>query len=124
MSDMNVCTFTGRLADTAEVKDVGGKPKGRYRIAINGFKKDSPPLWLTCDHWNIGGVSQFLTKGQRVCVSGELKEESWKGKDGTDRKAMLLNVRNLVLLDSRPADAGPKKVSSAALKWEQDEAPF
>jgi len=118
MSDMNNCTFTGRLADTAEVKDVGGKAKGRYRIAVNGYKKEAPPLWLTCDHWGIGAVSQFLTKGQRVCVSGELKEESWKGKDGQERKAMLLNVRNLVLLDSA-------KASDSKPKWEQDdEAPF
>ena len=118
MSDLNQCTFTGRLADTAEVKDVGGKPKGRYRIAVNGYKKDAEPLWLTCDHWNIGGVSQFLTKGQRICVSGSLKQEKWKAKDGTEKSAMLLNVRDLVLLD------GPKKAADDRPQWEKDETPF
>ena len=118
MSDLNNCTFTGRLADTAEVKDVNGKPKGRYRLAVNGFKKDSEPLWLTCDHWNIGGVSQFLTKGQRVCVAGSLREEKWKGKDGTEKRAMLLNVRDLILLDSA-------KKSDDRPAWEKDDAaPF
>lgn len=116
MSDLNNCTFSGRLADTAEVKDVNGKAKGRYRIAVSGFKKDSEPLWLTCDHWGIGAVSQYLTKGQRVIVIGELREEKWKAKDGSERRAMLLNVRSLVLLDSKKSDDRPA--------WEQDETPF
>lgn len=98
MADTNVCTFTGRLTKDAESKMIGETEVGRYSIAING-RKDKV-MFVDCDHWRIGGVAQFLTKGTQVCVSGELEQQSWE-KNGEKKSKFVLSVRNLTLLGSR-----------------------
>lgn len=93
--DMNVCTFTGRLTKDAETRMVGESEVGRYSIAVNG-RKDKV-FFLDCDHWRIGGVAQYLTKGTQVCVTGELEQQSWE-KNGEKKTKMVLSVRSLTLL--------------------------
>ena len=93
--DTNVCTFTGRLTKDAEIKMVGETEIGRYSIAVNG-RKDKV-MFIDCDHWRIGGVAEYLTKGTQVCVSGELEQQSWE-KDGQKKSKIVLSVRSLALL--------------------------
>lgn len=93
--DTNVCTFTGRITKDAESKMVGEAEVGRYSIAVNGRKDKT--MFLDCDHWRIGGVLEYLTKGTQVCVTGELDQQSWE-KDGQKKTKMVLNVRSLTLL--------------------------
>lgn len=96
--DMNVCTFTGRLTEAAESKIVSETEVGRYSIAINGRKDKA--LFLDCEHWRIGGVLPYLTKGTQVCVTGELKQQSWE-KNGEKKTKFVLSVHSLTLVGSR-----------------------
>lgn len=130
MADLNSFSCTGRLVEDCKVKDVQGKVVAQYKIAVNPVKRDVDALWVTCDHWNAGGVVDYLKKGTQVAVTGPLKMAKWKGKDGAERQALQLDVRSLVLVGSKPkAEEEPAPVKAIPAKakpkqpaWEEAEA--
>jgi single-stranded DNA-binding protein len=127
MSDLNVFTCTGRLGGDAETKDINGRVKARYRLAVQG-RKDST-TWLTCEHWDPHqNLLPLMTKGQRVGLTGRIEEQKWTAKDGSEKTALVFVVGVVSLLGSKeqPADRPPSVVAGAQRrpKWEQDETPF
>lgn len=130
MSDMNVCCFTARLGADAETREVAGKQKSRYRVAVGGRKDQT--TWLTCEHWECPpGLISLLTKGQRVAIAGRLEEQRWTGKDGTEKSAFVVVVSNLQVLspprqqqEERPATVIPGLGGRKVPAWESDDTPF
>lgn len=97
-SSFNKFIGVGNLTKDAESRMVGEVEVGRYSIAING-RKDRV-LFLDCDHWRVGGVLQYLTKGTPVLVEGELEQQSWE-KDGQKKSKVVLSVQRLQLLGGK-----------------------
>ena len=95
-SGVNVCTFVGNLTRDAEVKVVGENEVASFAIAVNG-RKDGEVLFLDCDFWRPGQVSEYLVRGKTVCVTGSLKSRSYE-KDGQKRTHTGLQVREVTLL--------------------------
>jgi single-strand DNA-binding protein len=95
-SGVNNCTFVGNLTRDAEVKMVGENEVASFAIAVNG-RKDGEVLFLDCDFWRPGQVSEYLTRGKTVGVSGSLKSRTYE-KDGQKRTHVGLQVRELTLL--------------------------
>lgn len=127
MSDLNSFTCTCRLAADAEVRDVNGKSKARYRVAISG-RKDST-TWLTCEHWEPHPVVlQAMTKGTRVGISGRLEEQQWTSKEGEKKSAFVLVVNNVALLSPKQQqeEREPTVIAGAPRrpKWEAEDTPF
>lgn len=126
MSDMNVCTFSGRLGGEPKGKEVNGKTVIQFRLAIRGRKDETQ--WMTCEMWQPGGVLDHLHKGTQVCVSGSLETRTWNGSDGQERSAVQLTVRQLSLIGSPERQTRePSVVSGTPMKkakWENDEVPF
>jgi single-strand DNA-binding protein len=126
MADLNTFACTGNLGGDAESKDVNGRLKARYRIAISGRKEDST-TWMTCDHWDVSpNLLPLLTKGKKVALSGRLEENGWVGQDGKPKSALIFVVNNLTLLGGKDQPAaqerGPGLVQGAPKKpkWEKD----
>jgi single-stranded DNA-binding protein len=92
---------SGNLTRDAESRMVGETEVAKYSIAINGRKEKV--LFLDCDHWRVGGVLPYLTKGTSVLVEGELDQQSWKDKDGNPRSKMVLQVSRLQLIGGKRA---------------------
>ena len=44
-------------------------------------------------------VSQFLKKGRRVAISGELRSNNWQDKEGNKRTSFEINARTVQFLD-------------------------
>lgn len=97
----------GNLTKDAESKMVGETEVARYSIAING-RKDKV-LYVDCDHWRVGGVLPYLTKGTSVLVEGDLDQQSWE-KDGQKKSKIVLQVNRLQLL------GGKKKAAEEELE--------
>jgi len=95
----NQCVFSGNLANDAVLRSVKENDVASYTVAVNG-RRDGDTLWLRCDHWNPGGVMEYLTKGKQVIVSGDIHMDEWE-KDGEKRSAIKLNVRKLQLVGRR-----------------------
>lgn len=98
MASVNQCVFVGNLTRDAEARMVGEVEVAKYSIAVNG-RKDKV-MFIDCDHWRPGGVTEYLTKGTPVFVTGEIDLQSWE-KDGQTKSKLVLNVRNLQLLGSK-----------------------
>lgn len=92
----------GNLTKDAESRTVGEAEVAKYSVAING-RKDKV-LFVDCDHWRVGGVLPYLTKGTTVLVEGELEQQSWE-KDGQKKSKLVLQVQRLQLLGGRSQKA-------------------
>lgn len=101
---MNVFTADGRLAADAEVRNINGTDVCNFRIANNqGFGDRQTTLWLSCALWGNRGtaLSQYLVKGQQVMVAGELSEDTYQAKDGSEGKSLKLRIADITLVGGR-----------------------
>lgn len=99
MSGFNKFIGVGNLTRDAESRMVGETEVAKYSVAING-RKDRV-LFIDCDHWRVGGVLPYLTKGTTVLVEGELEQQSWTDKEGNPKSKMILQVRGVQLLGGK-----------------------
>jgi len=78
---------TGNLGRDAELVVVGEKntPKASFSVAATtGFGKSEHTEWFDVVVWGkrAEALTQYLTKGQKVLVTGETRTRSWDGEDG------------------------------------------
>lgn len=112
---MNNATFAGRAAGPAELrKTQSGQSSSNFSLAVdrpkrNGEKQD--PLWIRVTLWGklAETVSQFITKGKQLTVSGSVDLRSFETQGGEKRTDLTLNADKLTLLGG-----GEKKQNSEA----------
>jgi single-strand DNA-binding protein len=102
MASLNSCCFTGNLTRDVETRMVGESEVASFAIAVNDRKGEA--MYLNCDLWRPGNVSEYLTRGKAVAVSGELRCRRYE-KDGVKREAWQLDVKNLTLLGGARVEA-------------------
>lgn len=125
MSDMNVCTFIGRVTRDAETSQVGAKGTSltKWGIANNtGFGQYEKTNFFNCQMWGKQGesIKQYLVKGKQICVTGQLEDTSWTGNDGEKHQQWTLTVSQVSLLaDSK--NSVQQQVADAAGSSPYDE---
>lgn len=81
---MKSLTIAGRLGGDAEVRRTqSGDAVTSFTVAVDDRTgKEKAAVWFRCALWGKRGESlaQYLTKGSRVAVSGELSVEVYEGK--------------------------------------------
>lgn len=81
---MNVCTFVGNLGADCRTNSVNGTAVCNFTVAAkSGFGDKEQTLWLDCALWGKRaetGLVNYLVKGQKVAVSGELGTREHDGK--------------------------------------------
>lgn len=98
MADLNVCSFTGRLAADPEMKQTqSGKTVARFRLAVGGFHKDETH-WLDFEAWGKSAemLAQYRHKGDSVGVVAHAVVDTWE-KDGQKHSRVKFVVDNLPL---------------------------
>ncbi len=72
-------------------------------------------------------AEQYLKKGSKVYLEGQLETRKWQDKDGNDRYTTDVVLRNfnssMVLLDSREGASGGAGSRGGGSDWGQDDAP-
>ena len=106
---MNLFAFSGNLGADIEVRYLGsGTAIGTFNVAVKkGFGEHEKTVWVKCQLWGKraeGGLTQYLVKGAKVLISGELFLDEWE-KDGKVRQTLVVGVDKIEL-------AGKKKQSS------------
>lgn len=122
MSDLNSCSFVGRVTKDAEVSSVGSKGTKicKFGIANNtGFGEYAKANFFNVQMWGKQGeaIAPYLTKGKQVAVSGSLESNKWSSQDGTAHENWTLTVNSITLL----ADS---KTNSASVSQEPDSVTF
>ena len=70
-------------------------------------------------------AEQYVKKGSKVYLEGQLETRKWQDKDGNDRYTTDVVLRNfnssMVLLDSRESSGGGASRGGGGSDWGQDE---
>ena len=113
MSDINQCTFTGRLGADPEVKSFqSGDRIANARLAVGQSWKDKQTgerkertelVTLNFRGGLVGVVEQFLRKGSQIAVTGQMATRKWQDSNGNDRYSTEINVRDMTMLGGKGA---------------------
>lgn len=100
---MRTATFYGHLGRDAELRYTpGGQAVCNWSIGVNRGK-DKGSFWVECALWGKRGevMSEYLTKGSAVVVSGELDLETYETRDGIEKGKLVMNVQSITLANSK-----------------------
>lgn len=109
---VNKVILVGNVGKDPEIKTAGSKEIAVFSIATSKrFKKDGEKKEVTTWHrvvvfqeGLVGVVKQYVKKGSKLYVEGELAINEWTDKDGIDRRAPEIHLgfgSVMVLCDKR-----------------------
>jgi single-strand DNA-binding protein len=127
---MNVITVAGTLGKDAEVKYLpNGDAIANFSVA-DSQGRDKPTIWWNCGLYGkrAESLSQYLTKGQAVTVTGSVSEREWTDKEGNKRKSMDVRVNDVALQGGRkneePQQERRQAPAPQQVNIDDDELPF
>jgi single-strand DNA-binding protein len=99
-------TVTGNLTGDPELRFTpAGRPVAQFTVASNerykdgqsGEWKDGPTSFVRCNAWAelAEHVAECLNKGDRVVVTGTLRQRDYEAKDGTKRTVWEVAVTDI-----------------------------
>jgi single-strand DNA-binding protein len=99
MSD-NLAIFIGNVGQDAEVKEVGKDNNlvMNFSVAVKtGYGDRAVTHWVQCAMWGdrVEKLQQYITKGTKVVVKGEVSPEAYENKDNKIVATIKLNVNDL-----------------------------
>jgi single-strand DNA-binding protein len=106
---MNVWTYSGRVGADAELRTTSsGEKVLNFRVCNKvGFGDRATDQWVDNSYWGrrAEAVAQYIKKGDRITVSGELKlEEYTDKKTGEQRQKLAVRVNDLDLASRNDGD--------------------
>lgn len=122
MSDLNQFSCTGRLgADPESKRTQDGKLIVNLRVAVSetwrdrsGERKEKTE-WVSCTIFSEGlakVAEQYLSKGSKVFLQGQIKTRSWDDQSGNKRYATELVLSSfdakLIMLDGPSGERKPE----------------
>ena len=102
---MNAWQFTGNIGKDAESRFLpNGDPVVSFSVGVkSGYGEKATTTWARCAMFGkrAESVSQYLTKGQLVGISGEVTLREWNDKEGQKRNSLEVRVNDLTLLGKK-----------------------
>lgn len=96
----------GYVATEPETRSAGPKEVIAFSFAWNNVTSDGEEKtdWVRVQCWSgnplFDIISQYVTKGSAVMVTGRLRIEYYTNKDGEEKKGFIIDLENLQLLGS------------------------
>ena len=93
---MNRVILTANLTKDAELRYTqNDKPYSKFSIANNeGYGDNQKTNFFNCTLWgkSAENLNRFLTKGQKVLITGKVEINDYKDREGVERKIIDINV--------------------------------
>lgn len=114
MSSVNKVILVGRLGKDPELRYTpNGSPVARFSLATSeswtdkGGEKQEKTQWHNIVAWSkLAEIcNQYLVKGKMVFIEGRLETREYNDRDGNKRRITEIIARDMVMLDSRSAEA-------------------
>lgn len=110
-ADINTVTIVGRLTRDAELKYTNsGSAVTTMGLAVNRSRKDGDQWVEEANFFDVSlwgrrgeSLNQYLQKGTRLAVTGELRQERWE-QDGQKRSRVVIHANNIQLLGGNQND--------------------
>lgn len=104
MSDINVVVLIGRLTKDPVLKEFTNSVKCSFTIAVDkrvkkGDQWQDKTNFFDIEAWNIGNLANFLTKGKRVTINGQLDTSSWED-NGQKKTRVFVRAEQIQITDS------------------------
>jgi single-strand DNA-binding protein len=130
--------IVGRVGRDPELRYTpGGIPVTNFSVAVdrrwtdaNGQTQEKV-TWFRIVCWRklAEVTAQYVKKGQRILVAGDIEAAAWTDRDGTPRASLELTAERVRFLGDREADAEgkpPAEIAAEGGKGEGagDELPF
>src|SRR5262245_14599626 len=120
---MNKVILIGHLGADPEVRYTqGGDAACNFRMATNTRwtdkqtnEKKEHTEWHSCSIFGKRATvfAEFVKKGHRICVEGELRTRKWTDKNNIDRWTTEIRVRDFEFLQQAPSNRPPPADSDA-----------
>ena len=127
----NKVILIGNMVRDAEMRGRESKVAS-FTIAVSRSWKDKSGMkqeatdYIKCVAFGSTGeiVGNYTSKGSRIAVDGELREEKYTSQSGEKKSSWVVHVNNVVLLEKRqeaqPTEAElPAEAESFNLDFEQ-----
>jgi len=117
---MNLWAFTANLGGDAETKALSsGTSVLEFSVAVaSGYGDKQKTTWARCQLWGKraeGALKDYLVKGQKVAVTGEVTLEEWADKNGATRYSLKVNVHTIDLIgEKKQAQSGAPSATPSA----------
>ena len=123
MGDLNVVTILGRLTRDVELKQTNGGTVARFSLA-NGYRKKQGSEYveatnfIDCVAFGKTGeaIQKYVSKGQRLLVSGALRWSSWES-DGRKHSKLEVLVESFNFIERKESgkQSGPTPADVSGL---------
>lgn len=114
---MNKCVLIGRLTKDPELKLLAGSGKAncRFTIAVNREYKKDETDFINCVAWGKTAetISQYMTKGRQIAVSGSIRTGSFDKQDGTKVYTTDINVDHFEFVGGKNEGQAPSNNQSS-----------
>jgi len=117
--------IAGNIGKDAETRQAGSSTVTGFAVAVEQRGKDGKKTqWVNCSMWGSRGekLVGYLSKGTRVCASGELTTREYSGKTYLE-----LNVSDVTLMgggQQRQQDQSSYGAGGRPSRDIDDEIPF
>lgn len=105
---LNYVCIMGRIAQDLELKSVGSSNTSYCGFAIavdSGYGENKKTYFIDCTAWRNTAefICKYFAKGSKIAIQGNLITDTYKGKDGVNRKATRVNVTQADFCESKKA---------------------
>ena len=101
---MNKVVLIGRMVADPELRFAAGSGMAisRFRVAVNRRKKEDGADFINCVSFGKTAetISQYLTKGRQIAVTGSIRTGSYDAQDGTKRYTTDVAVESFEFIGS------------------------
>lgn len=108
MGNINTVNISGNLTRDCTKKKAGETPLVEFSVAVNEFRKDKEPYTSFFDCVLFGkraqGLADYLLKGQKVAVSGRMRQDRWQTQEGENRSKVVVIVQEIEILTPKKQD--------------------
>lgn len=122
--------ITGRITRDAQVHTVKGDKKVvNFTVAVNDGYKDKSGEWVDktaffqCAYWRSANISNALTKGRLVEVTGRASATAWLSENGTPKANLNFHTTDIKFHDS-PKGRQQTQTPQGSGATEGDDLPF
>lgn len=104
---INSIALTGRLTADAELRGSFDKPLLAFTLASDVWSKDGgETLFINCVLFGsrASKIKEYMTKGAKVGIVGELNPDNYETKDGGKRYGFKIIVRDVDFMSAKTAE--------------------
>ncbi len=124
------CMIIGNLGKDPEMRyTADGTPVTSFNVAVNRKWDGGEKTWwfkVTCWRRLAETTNQYLKKGRRVMIIGEVSANAWSDQEGNPRASLELNAREVKFLGGRDDQgaAGGGDYSQQMPPQQEEDLPF